>query len=262
MNNVYIFLDYSNTTNELINNGELNKNLFDMFFNSIIELENICKIQTKLIITTGNNQASAEKILLNLDKGFSEKKRRDILEGIAFEYGGYFLTKEKKVFQLCFSRNNDSDTKNIISLSKEYGCSPINGYKSVLSFEMQNPTQNHINFIKNVKKVVKNSKLVEFNDKYGCGIDIVPKEFSKANFVENFLKDKTLFDFIIVGGDGEEDLNMLNTSFKSKTYFVGFYNCKVAGKNIFLSNKVNIEGITEALHALSNSLIKQQKKDQ
>lgn len=262
MNNVYIFLDYSNTTNELINNGELNKNLFDMFFNSIIELENICKIQTKLIITTGNNQASAEKILLNLDKGFSEKKRRDILEGIAFEYGGYFLSREKKVSQLYFSNNYEEDIKNIMVLSKENRFHPMSNYKSILSFETKNPTENYTNFIKNIKETAKNSKLVEFNDKYGYGIDIVPKELSKTNFVENFLKDKTLFDFIIVGGDGEEDLNMLNTSFKSKTYFVGFDNCKVAGKNIFLSNKVNIEGITEALHALSNSLIKQQKKDQ
>ena len=153
-----------------------------------------------------------------------QKKRRDILEGIAFEYGGYFLTKEKKVFQLCFSRNNDSDTKNIISLSKEYGCSPINGYKSVLSFEMQNPTQNHINFIKNVKKVVKNSKLVEFNDKYGYGIDIVPKELSKTNFVENFLKE-----FMVQLPEGttyevKTNANYINVDIMNKNlgYLIGY----------------------------------------
>lgn len=253
MSKIYIFLDYTNTTNEVLKDEKLNQTAFDDFYNSILLLEEKSNTKANLIIATGNNISSATKILNALKKGFNSKGREDILNGIAYEYGGYFLSTNLISKQICFVANSESDLQNVLTLSKEYNIYPINDYKTVLSFETENPSEKYLNFIKNVKKVVKNSKLIEFNDKFGCGIDIVPMGLSKANFIENFLKNRD-FSFLVVGGDGKEDVNMLNTSYKDKTYFVGFKSANIKGNNIFLSDKDNIDGITDAIKKLANTL--------
>ena len=246
----YIFLDWFMTTNELIVDGEINTKAFLLFIDALNTFKTELGFDIKLVVLSGTSQKSAEKTFSILKNAFI-KQKNTMLNGFAYEYGGFLIDRNEKVKRY-YNKTTTLGDK-IDELCKKYNISKNQDYQLYYNFKFSRVNQRTLNFVTECKNTFTDKDFEFFNDKYGKGLDIKNKDLNKPGFVKKFLKNKK-FDLIIFGGDSAQDERMFEENKFESKYFLGFEKFVRLKTNYILSAKSNIYGIVDDINALTTHL--------
>ncbi len=246
------------TINHLIENSVINGEKFDKFLGSLQLIESSFSRKVKLCIVSGTKKDSACARHRILQDAFVKANRSDILQGFAYEYGGYFIDSNGKHY--CINNNYLSEeVKNdLVQLAKKYNLNADLKYNLYLSFDgkMIDSTTLY-NFFQECKKL-NGVSIVYYDDQEGRGCDIKDPKLNKGAFVKFFLQNKNP-SMVIVGGDDKEDLSMIIDYPNISTYFVGFASSSYSDESSsikFLSKLKNVDGIIDNFQSIMSYSIK------
>ena len=253
MNTIYIFSDWTNTVNLIENKNDFDKEKFNKFFASLQVMEEKTNCKVKFFIVSGCSIESAKKRYKLFKSAFKSVDREDMFMGIAFEYGGFYIDNNESVINICNGFTNIQ--KDIIeNFAKKYDFYPNKEYKLYLSFEASRQKEDRFEqFYKDIKANFPQLSYVYFNDEYGYGFDIKPKNVLKKSFVEWIVKKDSSIKTIVAIGDDEEDVQMVNIKGCSQNkYFIGFRDKQYSSKVDIISQEKNIDGASSSLCKLAD----------
>ena len=243
---IFLFLDWSMTIDKLIVNEKIDKNLFQNFFEALVNLENVYDADINFLIVSG---CSKQKAILRssiIHKAFEEKKRTDMFKGFAYEYGGFFIDGNGKFFDLSLPSLTDEVKSRLNEIAKKCKLGINEDYTLYTGFEAKNIKQIK-KFEQNAKNILKILDTCKFNDRLGCGIDVKDKQLNKGNFVKWYLKNIDKKPYLtFIGGDDEEDLLMLEQT-NSKKIFIAVLDDKDK-PSLHVSTSNNVLGVIDVLN--------------
>lgn len=252
MNEIYIFLDWAMTISKLIDSNAINEEKFDKFFCGLQQLEKAFNGKVKLCIVSGTAQDGASKRNGLIKDAFIKANRDDIFQGVAYEYGGYFIDVNNKNHCVNSERLADGDKNKVLQLAKKYDLGTNPEYNLYLSFYSKNIHSTDLYDFYKECKMLNGVSIVYYDDQEGVGCDIKNPKLNKGAFVKWFLQYKHP-KMIIVGGDDKEDISMIVDYPNVNTYFVGFadsdYNEEKSAIK-FLSEFDNVDGIVDNFEAI------------
>ncbi len=244
---IYLFLDWVNTCNELLDNYKLNKKRVNDFISVLKELEKTFRANIKLIIITGSAKETAKYILENLLFAFKDFECEDMIAGVGYEYGGYILNND---FNSLNALNFPLSQNNLIKLKKilrKYNFKLDKRYKLYSSVKLDKISENEKNFINECFEQLSDVEYEIYNDKFGCGIDIKNPNLTKRNFVQFYMSNVNDARLVIMSGDSLEDMNMLKVNLNCEKYFISLLNERIDESNIIDVDKSNIQGVIKGL---------------
>ena len=263
-----LFLDYSGTTDLLLESGAEN---VKKFFDAIIRLQQKSECEVKITIVTGASFEAARskyKLLYDLAENYGLP---DLFDGVVAEYCGFIIRKDKSDKLLTMDTRILEKRTEIEEIVKRYRGKISLGVTSMynISFEDINRTD-LAEASEQLEDLIgyEDIETVAYYDTYGKECDIKPKKHSKSEavlMIVKKLKEKYSIPFIIIGGDShDEDLKMY-TKNKENFHKMGIESVFIApinienivnnDENIIIGNWRNSEGISDCIEKL-NSRIK------
>ncbi len=252
---IYLFLDWVMTVNELVINDKIVKSKFNSFVNAIEKLETANNAKVRLIIVSGTKASSAQKRFNILKQALHEIEREDLLLGFAYEYGAYMIDKTNQIIKMLEAPLLPKQWQKIQTITNSFGYEINKDYKTFFNVEFDCFDEQAKRFLDRCKKELPELDFEVYDDKYGHGIDIKNFKLNKGDFIDLFLKKYTDNNpyMIIAGGDSQQDVKMLSPQYNCEKYFIGFSNMqKESLQNAILSKKPNVDGIIDCLETISN----------
>ncbi len=267
-----LFLDYSGTTDLLLNGGAEN---VKGFFDAIIELQNKTNHQVYITMVTGSSLKSAKAKYIMLDNLACSYNLPNLFNGVIAEYCGYFITKNS---QDSFEINNllpiNSEIvlhrHEIENLALKYNGTINSDISTLYNVYFDEISRTSLaEFASDVEKILNNKSIeaLTYYDEYGKECDIKSKEHTKSravSMVTKMLNKQYFIPLVIIGGDSkEEDLKMYTDNvdkFKEleiDTTFIApsnIGNFTYEDEHIFLSNWENAKGIVECIENLTTNI--------
>ena len=246
------------TISGLVQAGKVCQEKFDSFFASLENLEKKYSSKLKFCVVSGTSQQSALKRFDLLQTAFKRKKRADMFDGFAYEYGGRFIDKDRKFHEIGEDVSlSDGERGSVLQIAKKFKIQVDPCYELYMNFDGEENNSDLRAFTKECEKKLKGLDVVYFNDKDGVGCDIKKPALNKGLFLKWYLKDKAP-ELIVVGGDAAEDLDMLADLPQTEFYFVGFASSNLNQNKTskFMSALDNIDGIVDGLTAITKYSMK------
>lgn len=247
MGKIFIFLDWSMTTNKLIAGETLQTEKLAGFVSAIKGLEKRLSAEAKLVFVSGSGFSVASFALGKISEGLSAEDK-NIFAGFAFEYGAKLLLPNGKIKD-CYNGGLSERNRRILDdLCNKYNMVRNSEIENYYNFEFEKIDRGVLNFYDKCKESLPDLDISLYDDEFGHGIDIKDYSLSKSKFVSEFVAAQPHEpDLIIVGGDSSHDELMAKAVTSVKTIFIGFGE-EYYSENKILSKQTNIDGIIQCLN--------------
>lgn len=262
-----LFLDYSGTTDLLLNGGAEN---VKKFFDSIIRMQQKSNSEVQITMVTGSSFESARskyKLLYELAENYGLP---NLFDGAVAEYCGYIIRKDKSEKLLTLDTRILEKRNEIEQIIEQYGGTISPEVTSMYNIVFDDITRTGLAEATEKIETVINSEDIEtvtYYDAYGKECDVKAKRHSKSQAVLLIMKkiaEKYDIPFVIIGGDSkDEDLKMY-TNNKSKIADMGIQTVFIApsnigelshnDKNIIIGDWENSDGISQCIEKLNSRI--------
>lgn len=265
------FLDYTGTTDLLINGGAEN---VKKYFDSTIAIQQKTGCEIRDIMVTGSPLESAKSKLKHLSDLAENYGLPNLYDCAIAEYCGFAIRKDKSESLLPVNPNISESRSAIESIIGEYGgeINPNNiSYYNVIfdtiSRENLARVGEEIEKLMEEKTGDKSIEALTIYDDYGKECDIKPKNHTKSRavlMVTEQLHDKYNIPLVIIGGDSQqEDLKMYTetkqtlSDYEIPSVFIAPSNIgeiERFDRNIIIGDWENSDGISHCMEQLTSKI--------
>ena len=264
-----LFLDYSGTTDYLLNGGAEN---VKKFFDSVISMQNKSNCEVQITMVTGSAYESAKSKYTLLHQLAENYGLPELFSGAVAEYCGFLINKEGSQSLLPLDTRILAKRSEIASIASKYDSQGIISPSTTSLYNLQFETISREDLAKvsmEIDSLINDPEIetLTYFDEYGKECDVKPKNHTKAQavyMVVNQLREKYDVPFVVIGGDSqEEDLRMYTLN-KERLGSLGLESIFIAPKNIgeFANNDKNIivgdwensDGIADCIRRLTTRM--------